>query len=949
MTDQEIIHAHRQIDPADSLTRIDAARYIVSTTDTEAEVEDESSATAILIAAFHSFLNRGNYLKAALLAWGTELFDPRPHSVKMIWGGISSNSKTLAMGAGSLGKSYTPAAFVILDFVVDPYFTTWKIISTTAGHAKCLGYGTEVRMFDGSIKEVQDITIGDIVMGPDSSARRVTGTTSGVDEMFRVNHSRGASFICNGDHKLSLRQTYDQPSRWKYKGEIRDVAVRDYLGKSDTFKGEFKAFRVGWELPEKPLEFDPYILGMWAGDGSSYGPAITNKDPILIGHWCNYFTSRGYRIVSYQKQGCGTYYARRAVLGTYGRGMFGNPFITFTQRHCRENEQKIVPECVRNNSKLVRAQWLAGLIDTDGTVADRCFAITTKFPELADGVEKLAISLGFYVHREPGKYQRLSLRGSCHLLPTKLKIIEAGATDPQASNLTIVSVGRGNYYGFSLDGDNRFVLASGIVTHNSNMFSTLVDFHRNSVVPLPGEIQDGFIGMDRNSRRSSIAQVSIKEGQDGSASLQGFHPLPRPQAHPLFGKMSRVGAVIDEAEDVAEVGLWQGLDNMLLNEDFQGSVRIYGATNPKNRASQFARRAEPPKGWGDVDVERDEAWVSREGYNVIRLDGAKCENVIHKRVIYPGLVTYEGYMNLLRKGTNSPAYATFARGMYPDQTASYYVMQPRITEGVIGEYTFEAKGLRELGSLDPAFEEGGDNAIFTKARYGKAIGWTPLGGRYDKFEVARWALQIQQQFPIVKGDSLDMAEDVADLCQQFRIRPEDFVMDRSGNATGFFHALNRLMPGLLGLKWGSSPTELRIFQEDVALAAEEYDNLVTEMWFTFARWMEHGFILFTPVLDTSAMFSQATSRKYKQVKGVLVRIESKKDFKFNSGGNSPDEMDSAVMLPQLIRERFFIRNAAIEPEPATRESDDDYMGDSGEAGDFMGDRPGIDKIDFVTF
>ena len=51
---------------------------------------------------------------------------------------------------------------------------------------KCLGVNTPVIMFDGSIKMVQDIKINDLIMGDDSTSRKIINTTCGNDEMFKI-------------------------------------------------------------------------------------------------------------------------------------------------------------------------------------------------------------------------------------------------------------------------------------------------------------------------------------------------------------------------------------------------------------------------------------------------------------------------------------------------------------------------------------------------------------------------------------------------------------------------------------------------------------------------------------------------------------------------------------------------------------------------------------------
>ncbi len=52
MTNAEIIHAHRQINPADNLNRIDAARFILSTTGQHIPVETEQTAVLVLTGTF---------------------------------------------------------------------------------------------------------------------------------------------------------------------------------------------------------------------------------------------------------------------------------------------------------------------------------------------------------------------------------------------------------------------------------------------------------------------------------------------------------------------------------------------------------------------------------------------------------------------------------------------------------------------------------------------------------------------------------------------------------------------------------------------------------------------------------------------------------------------------------------------------------------------------------
>ena len=79
-----------------------------------------------------------------------------------------------------------------------------NIILSPPGSGKCLGKNTPVLMFDGSIKKVQDIIVGDLLMGWDSKPRKVLSTTQGREEMFQIKPNFGEPWECNKSHILTL-------------------------------------------------------------------------------------------------------------------------------------------------------------------------------------------------------------------------------------------------------------------------------------------------------------------------------------------------------------------------------------------------------------------------------------------------------------------------------------------------------------------------------------------------------------------------------------------------------------------------------------------------------------------------------------------------------------------------------------------------------------------------
>lgn len=456
-------------------------------------------------------------------------------------------------------------------------------------------------------------------------------------------------------------------------------------------------------------------------------------------------------------------------------------------------------------------------------------------------------------------------------------------------------------------------------------FSLLVRFHRASIVPLPGYIRQGFIGMDKDDRRSSISELAIDKGSElegKSGKLQGFHPLPRKKEHPIFGKMSRVRARLDEAEDVP-VPVWPGLTNMMLTMGDDKSVSVGGMFNPKRRDSAVAQRAEPMDGWGNFDPERDEEWESKKGFHVLRLDGKKCENVIQKKNIYHGLITFEGYNQY---PPEHPDHATFSRGMYPTQSMAFNIISQSDLDQSIGTFIWSARFKPyNWATLDSAFEADGDAATMTAGMYGEAIGFLPQGRPPISFKSPKWVIQYEQQFDIAKGRTQMMAKNVMKICRALHVTPEWFAMDRTGNATGLCDLLYD-WGDILGIQWGEKATEVKILEEDSERAVDLYDDVITEMFFSFSAWLQFGYIAFSPGMETTKVFSQLSSRKYRRTSRTKRRIESKDDYRKRLSAESPNEADSTVMGTHLIRLRAPKDQVhAMEPEKRYVERENDYF------------------------
>jgi len=456
-----------------------------------------------------------------------------------------------------------------------------------------------------------------------------------------------------------------------------------------------------------------------------------------------------------------------------------------------------------------------------------------------------------------------------------------------------------------------------------NLFSHLVTFHRSATLPLPGETRDLFIGLDPKERKSAISGVVIPVGQKGRGRLQGTKRIRRKNPHPKFGILSRLRIMVDEFEKVPP-GIHKDIDNLFSNFDGEiEGLKIITAFNPEDIAGPAAVRCEPKTGWNEFKPDTDEVWDSKRGWRVLRLDAAKCENVMLKRTVFPGLQTWEGFNQIIANagGTDTPPYWTMARACFPPAGAVFSIMPPSQTSKLIGEFIFGEAPIA-VGAADIALE-GGDIPTVAIGRFGKAIGYKlppslefPAGKEilfFDKQKrrVLRWALQVDEIIPLPPGDTVTVALAIKEVAGKFSIKPQHFIVDRTGNGAGVHDVLLKLwLPAdCRGVNYTEGATEMKILEEDTDIPVKEFERVVHELWFALKRWTEHNYIKISPKALTEAVLKELNGRRYQD--GKNNKVETKRDYK-SRGNNSPDKADAITLLLHIVRLAFSISPSALD-------------------------------------
>lgn len=313
------------------------------------------------------------------------------------------------------------------------------------GVGKCFSKNTPILMFDGTVKMVQDIIIGDILMGDDSFPRNVLTLGNGRDTMYKITNVKGENYTVNSEHILCLKYSNNKyisddkkhkrfRVRWFNNKEIKinskdfyynnkettvvlekakeylnnlkeekicEISVKKYLQLPQSIKAKLKGYSVPINFTEKELDFDPYIIGLWLGDGESRSSGITNQDSSIIKYLKN----------NLQKYNCYLQYNTKydyRINGEKSNGNLGesNIFLNILKKYDLI-KNKHIPIIYKCNSRENRLNLLAGLIDSDGSLHKNkgCyeFSQSLKHEQIVDDIIYLCRSLGFACYKNKKK------------------------------------------------------------------------------------------------------------------------------------------------------------------------------------------------------------------------------------------------------------------------------------------------------------------------------------------------------------------------------------------------------------------------------------------------------------------------------------------------------------------------------------------------------------------
>jgi Rad3-related DNA helicase len=367
-----------------------------------------------------------------------------------------------------------------------------KVIEAPTG---CHHPDQGILLSDGSVKFAKNISIGDVLVNEVGDLQTVTSLVSGHGKMFKIIPIKGSSWIVNENHILTLKRTNCTKQNASINklcknGEIIDVEVKEWLNWTKTKKHFYKILRQGvksFNYTKKPLPIDPYMVGLLLGNGMMYNGSVG----ISIGYQ---------ETIQYIQE-----FAKTNLLNV--RKSKSNPYDYFFSKEDNKfinnihinNRMKLVHDLeligiygCKSGDKFVPFQYktsewnnrleiLAGLLDSDGSMSHGGFEYTSKSEQLSTDVAFLARSLGLaayvksYIKRcqnnFSGTYHRVTISGDCSIIPCRVSRKKSPPRFQKKNVLVtgfaIEEVEEGEFCGWTLTGNGRYLLSDFTVTHNS--------------------------------------------------------------------------------------------------------------------------------------------------------------------------------------------------------------------------------------------------------------------------------------------------------------------------------------------------------------------------------------------------------------------------------------------------------------------------------------------------
>jgi hypothetical protein len=304
------------------------------------------------------------------------------------------------------------------------------------GCGKCFAKNTPIMMCDGSIQMVQDVRPGDLLMGDDSTARTVINLGRGQDTMYNIQSDDGEAYVVNSEHILCLKIAHRGIINHGSGVFVASVFDKQKLNViSRTFNCEESANDY---IAIQPFSEEDRVV------------EIRVCDFIQLSENIKTFWLNGYR-----KHVLHFKIASKPTLDL----LYSDPII-YARAVCNRPVLKL-PSAVTRANYAQREHFVNLLVTNGESKIMMGKAWVTTFPQshqVAKDIMFVARSVGF----------EACMRADMHA-DRYCVFISSTKPDELLVPITVTEFGPGDYYGFMIDGNERFLLGDFTVTHNTTL------------------------------------------------------------------------------------------------------------------------------------------------------------------------------------------------------------------------------------------------------------------------------------------------------------------------------------------------------------------------------------------------------------------------------------------------------------------------------------------------
>lgn len=237
------------------------------------------------------------------------------------------------------------------------------IMFGTRRFGKALRNDSILYLKNGSTKTIGNAKVGDLIYGADGELTKIKGVyPQGKLDLYKVTFQDGRSIECCDEHLwtvldyqsktekvLPLKQIIK--SRWKFN------RIRKDSNKKATVYNYYIPITKPVKFNELDLPIDPYILGLWLGDGDSKNTRITTEDSEIVESITRYAKSINHSVtksdISYK------------VVNSKGK----NNKLRDALKLINVFGNKHIPTLYKRASVEQRLELVRGLMDSDGYIS----------------------------------------------------------------------------------------------------------------------------------------------------------------------------------------------------------------------------------------------------------------------------------------------------------------------------------------------------------------------------------------------------------------------------------------------------------------------------------------------------------------------------------------------------------------------------------------------------